>query len=471
MNPSKRDLWVGLAMVLFAALGLWVLVGHLLPVTELYRQGSWSGVFLIRHLGYLVALVAILIVLVSGIRITFRSMNHRPESTGEVPGGLTDLYLSAVDLLRRQRWLLWLFGLVVAVNLLGTLLDFGLARHYMQNRVREFQQPGPNSPIVYDAAYVRHVIIRSLLPSVRMGLERAYPRFGIQTSTGTSVMWILAFVPAAIWAHRRLAGLIARSPEDARLRFAQNLMIPIAIVSLPTAVVLAANIAQVYAGYGRNGHFSYFPLLSVPGLAAYLLRSVVLKAFLMAGFVGSLARVTRSDHVTADSFVEDSARHWLPISGFYLLLTLVGLASGIPAELSRSTAGQGSPTHALPDVILWLSSIWNVVLLSSAFVPFAIVSSGLGARRGIAVGLRQWLAGASSAIAVAAFAIVLDAVLRLFMMAFPSSGPSYASIGGLLYSFAVSLIDVLCAAVVTLAFWMLYRRLNLNAECGMRSAE
>lgn len=455
------------AMILFSVLGLWLISDWVAT------WGSAPGQYIAPYRGSVVILVAILAIAL--VRLPRSLFHPQAEDRRPTMDDLARPFLRALRSLKEQRWLLWLFGIVFAVNFLGGMLDSVLAWHSFSPAERNSVQGVTSwmdmgNSLTMD--YLQYYFAGDLSKTIASAPTKLVPSIGISGTQGASIVWLAVMFLGGFWMYRRLGRTSERHAGDRSFGLTRNLVLVAAVVSA-LLVPLVAAVIHHYASLGHQDSpdFGDIPMLLLLSAGFYLILDVFLQALLMAGLIGSLLRVRKAEHVTADSFIVDAARYWMPIAGFYLLLALIVSIVNLPliALMWAQFRGRSPMTAQPPAYLNQLSTVWSFACIALGFVPFAIVTRRLGMWRGIVQGVRDWFRNAWSVISFLAFGTIVVTILSVLHTVLPkalgalipaSSIYRFHPLAVLPNSIVWNLIGTLMTALVTLVLWDLYWRLT-----------
>lgn len=443
---SKRFAWVNIWMMAFAVIGIWLVYPN-------WHASAWFDTIRVA--------VPLMIVLLVGFLNMQKSLQH--ESGKHRWPNLEDtalLYVQAWKELWSHRWLVRVFGAVLALILLAVLANMAMQPARPADRM--------GTPAGLEG--IRMVFSMPIAgPAIASSIGDFLPGIG-GIGAGTAGVPILALALIAFTVYLAIYSkrLIDDSECSRQAGFLRSLAAPLVMMLAAVAVGTPIAWTRFVAGFDRAGSGygqppSGWMLHLVLGLGSWLVV-FLLTAFVVSGVLGSLARAKRNEVVTLDTFLRDVIRYSGPIAGFYLLFAVLGIVF-LPLMSSPGgmSAGLANVTMALAGAIQWLT-----VLLM--FVPSAIVLRDIGAFQGIRSGLRDWLSHWAEALSFVALGItfisVVDAlkeipsnVLRLY------SNPQVFGWELLGYVNAAMLMTVrlLVTAFMMVAVWEFYWRISRSS--------
>jgi len=460
VNVWRRFAWVNVWMIGFGTAGLWLVLSEPVP-----------------------AVVFAVVVLVGLLRLPVSLFYGWGERGGSNLNDLARLYLDAWKQLWRQRWILWIFGLVALLMILAALMGEHFAAVLLSDQLDELRAEWSRGPVGSVTSMpigdrLRLMLPGSLASSSMTVVGRFVPGTGFRLHPLGTPLFALLLLASAGWLNGRLKSLARESEYAREARFIQTLIVPLAVVSVALAVVLPREHWLMLREMAKDGARPYSVpvlVLSVGGLA---LLSLVVNGALIGALAGSLRRVAQSDRVTGDTFFRDSVRYFRPIAGVYLFLALVGVIVTIPTLLlTMGATVMRSPSSGS----LWMSlpRIWGLVSLIFMFVVYAPVIRGTGAWGSIRQGLADWFSHIGEVVSFVALGftflmvpvVVLDLSERLLGI---RMWPSPFTAGHWL-TLAVSGIELLVwallAAFMAVAVWEFYWRITQAGRSGPPAAE
>lgn len=460
MNVWRRFAWVNVWMIGFGIAGLWLVRSEPVP-----------------------AVVFAVVVLVGLLRLPVSLFYEPGEGARRNLNDLARLYLGAWKQLWRQRWILWIFGLVALLVILGGLIADYSAAVLLSDQLDELRAEWSRGPVGSVTSMpigdrLRLMLPGSLASSSMTVVGRFVPGTGFRLHPLGTPLFALLLLASAGWLNGRLKSL-AREPEYAReARFIRTLIVPLAVVSVALAVVLPREHWLMLREMAKDGARPYSVpvlVLSVGGLA---LLSLVVNGALIGALAGSLRRVAQSDRVTGDTFFRDSVRYFRPVAGVYLVLALIAAPIAIPTLLlPMGTTVVWSPS--LTSLWMSLPRIWGLVSLIFMFVVYAPVIRGTGAWGSIRQGLADWFSHIGEVVSFIALGftflmvpvVVLDLSERLLGI---NVWPSPFAAGHWV-RFAMSAVEALLVALLTafmaVAVWEFYWRITQAGRSGPPAAE
>ena len=458
MSTKTRFPWVNVWMIAFSAVGIWLTVSGFMGAGSENRAPSFRDIAGWVLLG--------VILLVAFWRLPKSLFGGEYDGEQMVMNDLGGLYLAAWRKLWRQKWILWLFGLVCLVSILGMLTDNLLTRHYLAERLAAMTSAAAAplgtshfewfvSQLRWRSAYDIYEAPAHFFPS--LGLAR--------TPIGQASFVLLVLIPLAA---RRLRALEKGSAHAPELRFMRGLLGPLAIVSAAAIVALIICMVRTYADFVAGGLRPSGPRVAefVSSQIWSAVLYVVIVPVLIGGLAGSLRRVASRGTVTADTFLTDGARFFKPLVGVFLLYWFFTVRFGT-VWLSEVRS------HFLQE---WLyPSLGFIALISTLgilllmFAPYAVIVRGTGAWGSIRAGFRDWISHAGDVISFVALGITFVSVLLMLrdaVWAAASVWLNKLSPLTMLTGAAGALISALLAAFMAVAVWEFYWRI-----AGTESAE
>lgn len=448
-ESTKRFAWINIWMMAFAVAGIWLVW----PRPENPER--------FRAMEAIAPLVGVFVIGFFRVPISFyyeAGKDSRPTLDD-----MARLYLQAWRQLWSQRWLLWVFGAVLALILLAAFANMALQPARPTDRM-EIPESEDRTNIVFSSPIVG--------PAVASTDGHFIPSVG-GTGGGSAGVPILALALAGFLIY--LSAYAKRLMDDPRYSSQAGL---IRLLAAPIVLILVAAavctpiawerfLTLCSASYSGQGQPQSEWMLHVTlGLGAWLVV-LLLTAFLVSGVLGSLVRVKRNEAVTLDTFLRDVVRCFSPIAGFYLLLAVLSLALLlITSNPAGMNSGPAAVSLAVARVIRWL-----VVVLM--FVPFAIVSHGLGALQGIGRGVRDWFSHGADSLSFVALGITFISIAEILkeipsrVLYVYSNDHSYIWVLlGYVNAAILTATPILITAFMIVAVWEFYWRISRSSLRG-----
>lgn len=432
----RRIPWINLWMIVFgvAAIGL-IIVD--------YRSFVYSD----TRFALITALVIqAVIVLIGVLWLPVPILGKEDVKKTPSLSDLAMVYLDACKQLWQRKWLLRLFGIIAALNLMGGLIETIISTHYLAARAAEmgYLKPTPLQHLPH--------LLASRLPHVTVNsLNWFFPRSGLSTSTGGIMVIAAALLLTLPWLYSRLARLRKEEAYSKDAQFLQSALVSCGIIALAVLAVVPRSFILGLQDIAKGVNRFPDPMYAfVVASSVWMLVQATLNASIVSGTVGLLKQ--EQEEVTFDSFLKASVRYFKPIAGLYLLMALILYALEIPQIKMMFSKASYHPMQLFAA----LDTLVTVVTLLLMLVPFAIVGRNLGTWQGIKLGVRQWLANAGRVISLIALGITF-LVPILLLESIPNwlIGPTrWFHIS--LMPFYVA-IDTLLVAVMFLAVWEFYR--------------
>lgn len=443
--------WVNVWMLVFSIGGIW-LIWRTLAGTNFMSPG-----------GSLVYWFALPILVVIGIVGVWRFPLPVPEEEAEHPVPVTsemgELYLHSLRMIRRQKWIMILIGIIALVAVLE-----GLVESHFFNRAELKQMIRQNS-LFQNAGKPAHLLDYigfDMSTDLAMQVEKApigfYPGVNVKMGGILPPVAVLLFI---LWLNGKLSSI----GQDKRLKQTVSvihwLMIPVGIATLAEPVTQYVSMTKIVNMLIQN-HAGHSPpqsgiLIAVQTWAWYLATTFLISPLIMAGFVGSIKRGANDEPVTGNTFAEDAVKYVRPFVGITLVFVIISLPLMIPGW---SSLFRGTPI-TLPPWFTLFNSVTNFVMnlayMLLMFVPFVVVAQDSGSLRAFGIGAKHWVRNAGNAVAFVALGITLVVPVTLIERALTHMVGSlsvWATPIGLLFR----VIDVVIGVWLSVAVWELYRR-------------
>lgn len=448
MSEQKGFPWVILWMLVFSVSGMW-LIWRILDGVGFTDLGA--------EVPYLLALPVLLVIAITALyRIPVPFTNEQPNDPEPTLTTLGRLYLDAWRTVLRLRWLLVLFGAIALVNMLElatqTIVFLPLKNQESQHGLMKLaMQPKPLSD------YIQSGLVSDLAFKMQSAPGRFMAALGAGTRSGTGVAAPIAIVLLLPWLGVHLKRMSDHPSLGRTARMLRGMLVPIGILALMAASASYLGWKHTIASIMGHTAPSATALSTAPVWVWSILYELIAVPFLTGGLIGSLARSTGGRLVSGETFVRDAVRYLLPLMGLVLIITVVGTLVSAPAlvvsvrHMSRIPEWFG----VYNTVITFVLNIARMLLM---FVPYAIVTLGLGSLQGLKTGFADWMSHKRTMIRFAALGISIFVPVQLIQKAATETlGQSSASFAvGLLFS----IVNMAIAAWLSVAVWELYRRVG-----------
>lgn len=463
-GSTKRFAWINIWMMASSAAGIW------LVYPSMYQHDVYWAFEAI------IPLAVVFLVGLSRMPLSF----HYGTGAGGRPT-LEDtarLYLDALRHVFRQRWILWLFGSILALTLLAGCINTWLEYARYSG---EFTASGERAWRLWiPAGYADWMFMlpHQLLSAVSISLGRFLPSSGIGADGIAAMLTPLILLVLVIWIGRRLSALRDEPDPGGQVELIRAALVPLALIAAVFIVFLVLE-GRAMSSPSLRGEWPDTGLLvaSMAGSGIAIVLHALFTGTLVAGIGGSLLRVKRGESVTADSFRQDVVRYVLPVAGVYLLLAgvrvLLYLGEGIPAMMAfyRNNHEAGWTDIAGRSVREFLDLLYILAM----FAPFAVILRESGAWQGIKDSLREWSAHKVDAVSFAALGMsfmslaltvgnLLSAVARGHSVAEYMTFAMPPMIFQMLSTAISAIFRVLVAAVMAVAVWEFYWRISRSSE-------
>ncbi|MHB1001000.1 MAG: hypothetical protein ACYC27_17295 [Armatimonadota bacterium] len=455
MNHTKKNPWLNVWMLVFAAFGFWLTLGRLIDIATSPGQ-PWSEY----------AVASILLLFITGIALWrlpgFKGVEEAPDRGNIVLAEMAGIYLTAWKQLWSQKWLRWFFGIFFLVMFFGGLLENILTHHYLAQLSREWL-----SGILGPPKHMGTIgFIIQLPDEFTRSLLRALGNFDsfiqIPRVIGTSIIADITFAVIAIIIYSKLKKLYD-DPEYSRgAHVLRSIVIPFVIISLTLAAfVLIATIRRYAAmGSGSNPNNVIPNSLSIIFYIGEIVFNLAVNSAIFSGFAGSLARTFRRQTVNLDTFIKDIIEYIKPITLLFVSLLIIQVITSVPtyfiATYQYNNSGMSVPSFAT----LITGILENLIYIALMFVPFAIICKMQDVKQGIKDGLillRKNIREVATFIALGLTFLTVVNISRWIPEII--GGPIYASqITSLIAGWYSSFVTVIVMAVMVLAIWNLYLR-------------
>lgn len=431
-ESSKRFAWINIWMMAFSFAAICL-------VYPRGRQPDWYSA--------MQAIVPLAVVFLIGffrmpVSFYYGGKTHRPNLND-----MAGLYLDAIRQVFRQKWILWLFGSILGIQLVGWFVESRITEPYLASRYADTMSGGgipvPQMPF---GEWMVTRFGHFLSDSVPAALGRFFPGMGLDLFTIALSIVALMLSISAIWLLVRLRSRSGdvRSPQISdSLR---RLLLPLALVSAAMALCTPILLVRSLQGY------DYGAVTYAFRIGGGMLVLVPFVAALIGGFSASMARVMSGQAVTVESFVQDAMDYLMPVAGVLLILALAGAAFFVPELIYLSHLG---PTA--PKVLQTTNRMFNLLVM---FAPFAVVIRQTGAWQGIKDGIRDWVAHAGDVISFVALGITFISISLTLQDVAADLIPMRYSLANMPIGGVVSM---LVTAVMAVAVWEFYWRITRSS--------
>lgn len=428
MNGQNRW-WVMAIGLCMAAFGINVVYGQIVQWQLQARPNIlWAAV-----------LPAALIAVVGAVTLMIELLREADDPRPSLLGQALEPFVSAWLRLWTTKWLLWVYGSVAAVGVVGEIVQQILMLRYRHQVVPQEQPYVP-------------VDVSKLLAQLPVLAHRAFEKFIPMFPSVTAPALVpIAVLVLAVWVLPRVIRLSREPRCEGKTAFFAFCVVLAVLSCGAVALAWVYGWRDTFLLVGRNHRLAQpdqrFVLLyrEVAAIAA----GVITSGALMGGILGSLARSKSREQNVKPTFLADAVRYFLPLAGFYLIVDLALTAPYIPYYVT--------PRGVTPFVG-WLPMITTLVsagLLLLMFAPFGIVARGLGVMPSIRHSCCVWKQTWRQAITL----VVLGSFLRAIAMAPCQLLPLlFAKNSWLMVPVAAvdTLIGVAIRALITLALWEFY---------------
>ncbi|MDO8587850.1 MAG: hypothetical protein Q7T82_12525 [Armatimonadota bacterium] len=408
MNDQDRTRYASIFMMAFPVVVLLLM----LRATPPGRSNAFLSLQS-RNPAQLILLAAIF--LIGLVRMPPSPWDRKPLSLSAI----ANVYAGAWRQLWRHRWILWIFGGVVVISLVGFLAaNYPFTARFATERNRLVAAQVGSAE---EAG--RRVVERALSAPISAVLS-FFPTVERPSSAGGFLAHSVVFMIGAIWLLRKLKRMRLEPAQASGAQWLQIGLIPIAVCFLGLGLVLERALIgsylatvpvspRTYTIPGMPGMRNGPPNIGVFGgprawtnLEVALpwaegIYYLILSGLLIAGLAGSLKRLKLGQSVTVESFVKDVALHSKPVVAAYLVTGGVGLIFSLPMYAPMVFG------RTISTAMMSLSAFWLVVPLLFMLVPYAAVARNVGAWQGIKSGLRDILANAWGSATFVALGITL----------------------------------------------------------------
>lgn len=439
--------WVNLWMMAFGGAGIWIVANNYYS-TDLFHHMSWHTV--------LTAFIILGVVgLVGFVRLPLSFFYESSEAKMINLNHLVGVYLRAWKGLWRRKWMLWVFGGVGVVVLLGGLSEVLLTRHYLAARFEELGRNGTTS-----LEHLPQALAGKFAENTANALHWSFPQSGLGGSTGPIVVTAAALVLTLPWLYLRLGRLRNEGVYSKDAQFLQIALVSAGIVALAVLAVMPRSFILGLQGIAqRINRFPDSMYAFVVTSSVWMLVQVVLDASIISGLIGSLKQ--GDEKVTFDSFLKTSVRYFKPVAGLYLLMALIVYALEIPQIKMMFSKASYQPIQAF--AVLHSFEVLATLLLM--LVPFTIVVWNLGTWHGIRAGVKDWLHNAGQVVSFIALGITFLVPVLLLTSAVNQLISPLTGMHIFIMPFSTA-IHALMTALMLLAVWEFY-----NLIVGEREAD
>jgi hypothetical protein len=389
----KKGSWLGLWMLVFAVVGIVWLVklealwGLTSTQTEYPRSaGDWFAFVLPLAVMGFIGLVGL-------SQIPPSPLSEKHQNLARIRKVYSNTFATLVG----QRWLWWLFGLIVIANLIAAVGEHGL--YVRMGFYRAYHQPsGPFHQALSDRTLVDSLAMAShqaLRLPTRI-LDSFVPHVNLSAGMGGMTLYaVLALVGIAVFGGK-IRRLASQPGYERPSKLIGVVGLPLALVPMGIAVyeirrtffLVAQRTTSTPTGiFGGKYQMTSLEIINGPLWAIF---AAVVGGFLLAGLAGSLKRAKGCEPVSGDSFFADSVRGFIPVAGALLLLESSGL---ILTELAYVFTF--APLRIFFQTLVYIR---QAILPLFVLVPFAGVIYGVGTFRGLWLGVRDWLSHAWDAV-------------------------------------------------------------------------
>lgn len=455
---TKRVPWISLWLIIFASACVWLL-SQRPSETPLYQ---------------LIIPVLILAALVySALRDVYLSFwqkpdEYRPSRMNRIAGA----YLDAWRTLWRQKWLLWFFGIIAAINLIAGLTEIALQRY-----------PGLNiHDIIGQISRLPappHIYLTSLLPrsfpaTLSDTPDSFFPSIGLSTSPIAYAILAIIIAIGTYWLYKRMSTLKTGTEYSQESMLFIRFLIPVILVlAIPSAIVgrLLMYILTL-TGVENGSSYAYYMVTSI---VSKLAQPIILSA-LLAGLIGSLFRMKSGQVMEAYSFLTDTLRYVKPLFGLNMLILILWTLISLPEALRLNYAQYSSFPYLYPtsnygifNYLNWLLKLPIILIMFLMFVPYVIVSKRVGTFAGIRQGIQNWLSNWGDTISFIAFGITVIIAKTIIVDILGALIPMTSPVD-FLYIPVYVIVNAIMAAVIVIATWEFYSCFVSGDNSGGRSS-
>ncbi len=460
-EDSKRFAWVNIWMMVFAVVGIWLVWPHHRTFVDPSRGFNWYGALqVIIPLG--------IVFLVGFFRMPISLYYEAGRSQRPTMDDVARLYLDALKTVFRQKWILWLFGAMLALTVLAGCINTWL--EYIRFRqFSDFTTSGWSPGFPGSVEEWLLVLPKQLSSAVNMAMGRFLPSSGLGEHGIAALLLPVILLALVIWLSRRLRSL----PDEPQYVLMRKALFPVTLVSI---VFIAFPLTELIMSIPRAGaefgpSTAYLVTSMVASGLGIVLRTLFSGAF-VAGLGGSLLRMKRGEPVNIESFQQDVVRYLVPVAGVYLLLAalylLFFLGEGIPGMvvLTRSNFRAGWPN----TVGRIIQDLLDIVKILAMFAPFAVIVRDTGAWQEIKESSRQWFARSGDVISFVALGLsFMGAVLTVGNLSWGLAASGYPRVFPPMpvewLRVAIdSAFKVFVSAVMAVAVWEFYWRITRSSE-------
>lgn len=352
----ERNVWWALAI----SLGMCAYGGAAI-VSQLSHPWGDSG----ERLGWLLA--PLLIGLVGLVGLAF-AIAWQPEEKPPLRfSPLFSFYAHGWRKLWKTEWLLWMYGIVAAVSVVGSALGAVFTRYYFHAELLSMEG---NIPQADPKEWLFFAAWRSLPHWPGRALDRFFPSV---SGRGLELVTLLVVVGLAIWAIPKILKLRGEPGRSDKVTFYVLSLVVLAIGCAAKVMVGISHIVRSPSGA--------YPITRAEGVAnvgADIAVGTIMGAMLVGGAIGSLFRASRNEGVSRHSFLSDSVYYYERMAGLYLICLAPALLWEIPFLLNKT----------MPFYIGAL--VDPVIKLLLMFAPFAVVADDISVKAAILNSLHLW---------------------------------------------------------------------------------
>jgi len=294
-------------------------------------------------------------------------------------------YFDAWRILRNQRWLLLLTGLLMAATILNSLAENLIAMH-----AASLSSSHTDSLLRYLSSFTAFMTYLKTVFVVMAysAISWVFPSLMQSNSLGIIT---LVFLSLLFVSRNRLIALQEDPEYSVGARFLLRTTFP-ALVFVFLALIFSGYLQYGIMAAATSGlHVArtvQAELLLARMLVAFVL-SIIGESILIAGIAGSLFRIKQGNSITSHTFLQDIARFIMPVGKIYLLIQGLQLIFTLPTYILLIS--RGHIMGVFISIFFILSSlVLSLVPILFVFVPYQPVLNGSSAWSSIRGGMREW---------------------------------------------------------------------------------
>lgn len=392
-------------------------------------------------------LVAVLIGGIGIAALIFELQRQPGDRRPHLLGAAVESFARAWRLFWKTKWLIWVFGSLAAIGVVGGIIQ-GATQYWMM--AARFSN-GSSESTGSSGMPVAQQILSGLPLWGRWALSELVPRVSV---AGETTILPLVVIALLFWLLPRVARLRGDPACAGKVGFFTACAVLLACISALSSVDSAVTTMRFIsfchqpstAGAASMLQPSVWHRLDI--MAAALIGDAIFCAMLMGGIVGGLVRSRKGDAVSPDSFLRDSVLYFEPLTWIYIVYWAL---AQLPHTLAIVQA---------PAAMFWLPV--PILALLLLYAPFAPVTRRAGFAGALEHSIKSWRSAFWATVrlvAVGSFVFALSRV-PVYSLGFLTKA-SWLTIP---LSPVYALIGVAIRALITLAVWEFYSANVLQPE-------